>query len=74
MEEAPKKKRRRRSRNKKELVDRAIASIEAKLDKDELKPTYGDLIRLLQMRKEEEEPTEITVSWVEPKKDDANGE
>lgn len=58
------------------LVGKAIANIEAKLDKDELKPTYGDLIRLLQMRKElgEDQPREITVSWVEPhEKEDAPG-
>lgn len=54
-----------------ELVSKVIASIEAKLAKDELKPTVGDLIRLMQIR-QEEQPREITVSWVEPnEKDDA---
>jgi hypothetical protein len=60
------------SRSNAELVSKVIAKIEAKLD--ELKPTVGDLIRLMQIKKEltEEQPTEITVSWIEPnEKEDA---
>ena len=57
-----------RAKNKKELVQQAIQQIGDKLDKNELKPTVGDLIRLLQFEKEilEETPKEIKVSWVEP--------
>jgi hypothetical protein len=57
-----------RAKNKKELVQQAIQQIGDKLDKNELKPTVGDLIRLLQLEKEilEETPKEIKVSWVEP--------
>ncbi len=57
-----------RSRSKKALVKQVIQQIGKKLDNDELKPTVGDLIRLLQLEKEllEEAPKEIKVSWVEP--------
>jgi hypothetical protein len=50
-----------------ELVSNFIQKIEDKLGKDELKPTVGDLFRLLQLEKEmeEEQPREIKVSWVE---------
>lgn len=62
-----------RARNKAELVSNVIAAIEAKLNANELKPTVGDFIRLLQLEKElgEEQPREIKVSWVEPEKKDA---
>ena len=54
--------------------------MEEKLASDELKPTVGDFIRLVQLDKEltEEQPREIKVSWVEPEeqsekdKDDAH--
>lgn len=51
-----------------ELVSSVIQKIEDKLDKGELKPTVGDLFRLLQLEKEmdEEQPKEVKVSWVEP--------
>jgi hypothetical protein len=54
--------------NKAALVRKVIAKIEKKLDDDELKPTVGDLLRLLQLQKEfaEEQPREIKVLWVEP--------
>jgi hypothetical protein len=71
-QEEPKK-----ARNKAELVSKVIEKIEARLQSDELKPTVGDFIRLLQLEKEleEEQPREIEVSWVEPdKKEDAPGE
>jgi hypothetical protein len=53
---------------KAEIVSEAIRSIEEKLKADKLKPTMGDFIRLLQLEKqlEDEQPTEIKVSWVEP--------
>jgi hypothetical protein len=54
-------------RNKTELISRVIANIESKLISEELKPSVGDFIRLLQLEKEldEEQPKEIKVSWVE---------
>ncbi|MGA2328551.1 MAG: hypothetical protein ABSH05_19930 [Bryobacteraceae bacterium] len=57
-----------RRRTKAKLVSNVIKKIEEKLDADELKPTVGDLFRLLQLEKEmeQEQPKEIKVSWVEP--------
>ena len=59
----------RRTRRKARLVSKALANIEKKLKADELKPTVGDLIRLVQLEKElqeeEEQPKEIKVSWIE---------
>ncbi len=58
-----------RNRKKKAaLVKKVIQNIEQKLEANELKPTVGDFIRLLQLDKEldEEQPREIKVSWVEP--------
>jgi hypothetical protein len=53
---------------KAELVGNVIKDIEGKLSRNELKPTVGDFIRLVQLKKEldEEQPREIEVSWVEP--------
>ncbi len=57
-----------RAKNKKALVKQAIQQFGKKLDSNELKPTVGDFLRLLQIEKEllEEKPKEIKVSWVEP--------
>jgi hypothetical protein len=57
-----------RAKNKKALVKQAIQQFGKKLDSNELKPTVGDFLRLLQIEKEllEETPKEIKVSWVEP--------
>ncbi len=58
----------RRARSKKTLVKQVIQQFGQKLEKDEVKPTVGDFIRLLQLEKEllDESPKEIKVSWVEP--------
>ena len=50
-------------------MEKVIQNIEEKLKSDQLKPTVGDLIRLLQLEKEleEEQPKEIKVLWVEPR-------
>jgi hypothetical protein len=58
------------------LVNKLLHSIEKRLEKDELKATLGDLIRLLQLQKEldDEQPGEIEVKWVEPEPVSANGE
>ncbi len=66
-------------KSKAELVSEVLQKMEQRLVSDELKPTVGDFIRLLQLEKElaEEQPKEIKVSWVEPgaksEKDDADG-
>ncbi len=57
-----------RRKSKAKLVGKVIARIEEKLDSEELKPSVGDFIRLLQLEKEleeEEQPKEIKVTWVE---------
>jgi hypothetical protein len=48
-------------------VDELLQKLEQKLSKDGVKATLGDYIRLVQLRKdlEEEEATEIKVTWVE---------
>jgi hypothetical protein len=66
-----------RAKDKAALVRKVIEAIEDKLDKNELKPTVGDFIRLLHLETElaEEQPREIKVSWVEPsEKEDAPAE
>lgn len=54
-----------RTRQKK-LVDKAILSIESKIDADEVKGSVGDLLRLLEFKKEIEGQgaADITVTWV----------
>jgi len=58
----------RRKVDKAALVEQVIQNIEKRIQKDELKATVGDLIRLVQLEKEleEEQPREIKVTWVEP--------
>jgi hypothetical protein len=50
-----------------EFLNTALTDIEAKLQKNELKPTMGDYLKLLQMEQENEQevPKEIRVTWVE---------
>jgi hypothetical protein len=64
----------RRTKNKAKLIGGVIAQMEAKLKSEDLKPSVGDLIRLLQLEKEleEEQPREIEVSWVEPVDENEN--
>lgn len=67
----------RKSRTSKvELVEQVIENIEKKLKSDQLKPSVGDFIRLLQLEKEleEERPREIKVSWVEPREEEHAGD
>lgn len=56
-----------RTINAKTLVNKAIGNIEDKLETDEVKGTVGDLIRLLQLKKEldTKTPKEVQVKWVE---------
>jgi len=60
---------------KKALVEEMIQKMRRKLTAKDMKPSVGDLIRLLQLEKEleDEQPREIKVSWVEPcEEGDAN--
>ena len=57
------------SRTVKVLVDKMLGEIEAKLHGDQIKPTVGDYLRLLQYREEmqsSDQPKEIKVTWVDP--------
>jgi hypothetical protein len=64
------------SKSKAALVEKMIKSIEKKFDEKEVKANLGDLIRLLQLRKEleEEHPQEIKVTWVEPSEEESASE
>jgi len=46
--------------------------VERKLGGEDVKATLADYIRLMQLQKEleEEEPRDITVTWVEPKSEE----
>lgn len=61
---------RRRHKDKIALVEQVIQNLEKRLMNDELKATVGDLIRLVQLEKElhDDQPREIKVTWVEPRK------
>ncbi len=49
------------------LVDKAIQSIAEKLETKEVKATVGDLLRLLEFKKQLEESAErdVTVKWID---------
>ena len=48
-------------------MEKLLKNVERKLGGEDVKATLGDYIRLMQLQKElEEEPTDITVTWVEP--------
>jgi len=51
-----------------DLVEKAISSIEKKLGSNDVKATFADFIRLLQLQKElqDEQPREIKVTWIDP--------
>jgi hypothetical protein len=50
------------------LVAKAIESMEHKLAASDVKATFGDFIRLLQLQKELqiEQPREIKITWIDP--------
>ena len=50
-----------------DLVEKALHSIEEKLGSSEVKATFGDFIRLLQLQKELQidRPQEIKVTWID---------
>jgi len=58
----------RRQIDRAELLDKAIEAIEKKLGATEVKATFADFIRLLQLQKEMkiDQPREIKVTWIDP--------
>ncbi len=69
--------RERRSKERARLLEKAIQNIEQKLGSTEVKATFGDFIRLLQLQKElqVDQPKEIKVTWIEPtEKESVSGE
>jgi hypothetical protein len=58
----------RRGANRADLVDKAIQRIEEKLGSSDVKATFADFIRLLQLQKElqTDQPKEIKVTWIDP--------
>ena len=54
------------------VVQKLLKSVEKKLGGDDVKASLGDYIRLLQLQQEleDEEPRDITVTWVEPKSEE----
>jgi hypothetical protein len=59
-----------------ELVEKAIESMEHKLAASDVKATFGDFIRLLQLQKElqVEQPREIKVTWIDPNEKESASE
>jgi hypothetical protein len=51
------------------VVDKLLKNVEKKLAGKDVKATLGDYIKLVQLQAEleEEEPRDITVTWVDPK-------
>ena len=67
----------RHTKDPRKLVEKAIESIEEKLGSEQMKGSVGDLIRLLQLKKElqaEQQPKEIKVTWVEPSEKESASE
>lgn len=67
---------RRRGSRRADLVERAIESIEQKLGSSDVKATFADFIRLLQLQKElqSDQPREIKVTWVNPNETESASE
>ena len=67
---------RRRSSNRADLLEKAIQSIESKLGTSDVKATFADFIRLLQLQKELQaaEPREIKVTWIDPSQTESASE
>jgi hypothetical protein len=66
----------RKSSNRADLLENAIQSIEKKLGAGDLKATFADFIRLLQLQKELQagEPREIKVTWIDPSQTESASE
>ena len=54
------------------VVEKLLKNVEKKLAGKDVKATLGDYIKLVQLQTEleEEEPRDITVTWVEPKSEE----
>ena len=67
---------RRRSTSRAELLEKAIQSIEEKLGSSDVKATFADFIRLLQLQKElqADQPREIRVTWIDPSEKESASE
>jgi hypothetical protein len=65
-----------KTQRKAEVVEQIIEKVEQRLGDGEMKATLGDYIRLVQLQKEleEDEPGEITVTWVDPDKTESDTE
>jgi hypothetical protein len=67
-----------KGRKRAKLVAKAIESMEHKLAASDVKATFGDFIRLLQLQKELQidPPREIKITWIDPseKKESASEE
>ena len=51
-------------------MEKILLNVEKRLEANDLKATLGDYIKLIQLQKEMtmETPSEIKVTWIEPKK------
>jgi hypothetical protein len=51
-----------------ETLDRAIQSVEERIQANDFKPTIAEFLKLVQLSKElaQDDVKEITVTWVEP--------
>ncbi len=70
--EADKPAAKKRRKTKKQLIAEVMGKIEKRIGEKEFKPTVSDFIRLLQLEREmkqEKQPKEIKVSWVEPEEE-----
>ena len=54
------------------VVKKLLENVEKKLGGEDVKASLGDYIRLVQLQQEleQEEPQDITVTWVEPKSEE----
>jgi hypothetical protein len=62
--------------NRADMVDKAIQRIEEKLGSSDVKATFADFIRLLQLQKElqTDQPKEIKVTWIDPNETESASE
>jgi hypothetical protein len=65
-----------RGTNRAALLEKAIQSIEEKLGTSEVKATFSDFIRLLQLQKEMQidQPREVKVTWIDPSEPESASE
>jgi hypothetical protein len=66
-EEEPESEEALKGRTLSEFLTTLRTNLEDRLKKEEVKPSIGDYLKVLQLEKELETPEEIQVTWVEPK-------